>query len=146
MEASVLPKVTVDLPTVPVSLVTKWKHLSDLEFRDPDYETWAQVDILLGGKVFRKAVLHGRWFGPTGAPSALKTCFSWVLNGEVKGKGRLSSAHSCYAAVGNNVLRRMSNSILPPGTNIKRWENVRFWVVECWHQNPRLQVFPIIIN
>ena len=88
VEASVLPKVTADLPTLPVSPVTKWKHLSDPEFADLDYGSPAWVDILLGGKVFSKAVLHGRWFCPSGAPSAFKTCFSWVLNGEVKGKGR----------------------------------------------------------
>ena len=81
VEASVLPQVTADLPTVPVSPVTRWKHLKDLEFGDPEYGTPAPVDILLGGKVFSKAVLHGRRFGPTGAPSAFKTCFGWVLNG-----------------------------------------------------------------
>ena len=35
-EASVFPKVTEDLPTVPVSQVTRWKHLSDLELAHPD--------------------------------------------------------------------------------------------------------------
>ena len=75
VEASVLPKVTANLPTIPVSLVTKWKHLSDLEVGDPDYGTQAWVDILLEGKVFSQAVLHCRRLGPTGAPSDFKTCF-----------------------------------------------------------------------
>ena len=35
VEASVLPRVTADLPTFPVAPVTKWKHLSKLEFADP---------------------------------------------------------------------------------------------------------------
>ena len=30
VNASILPKVTADQPTVPVSPVTKWKQLSDL--------------------------------------------------------------------------------------------------------------------
>ena len=68
VEASVLPKVTADLPTIPVASVSDWKHLLGLELADPDYETPALVDILLRGKVFSKAVLHGRWFGPIGAP------------------------------------------------------------------------------
>ena len=59
VEASILPKVTDDLPMVSVSLVTWWKHLSDLELADPDFGIPAGVDILLGGKVFSKAVLHG---------------------------------------------------------------------------------------
>ena len=64
MKTSVLPKVTADLPTIPVSPVTKWKHLSGLELADPNYGTPAQVDILLGGKVFSIAVLRGWRFGP----------------------------------------------------------------------------------
>ena len=98
VEASVLPKVTADLPTVPVPPVTRWKHLSGLEFADPEYGVPARVDILLGGTIFSKAVLHGRRFGPTGAPSAFKTCFGWVLLGEVNGKGRRSSTRVCCAA------------------------------------------------
>ena len=51
VEASVhvLPKVMADLPTIPVSPVTQWKHLSGLKLADPDYGTPARVDILLGG-------------------------------------------------------------------------------------------------
>ena len=87
VETSVLSEVNADLSTLPVSLVTKWKHHLDLEFADSDYGTPAQVDILLGGKVFNRAVLQGRRFGPSRAPSAFKTCLGWVLNEEVKSKG-----------------------------------------------------------
>ena len=59
MEASVLPKVTEDLPMVPVSPITRWKHLYDLMLTDPDYGVPTGVEILLGAKVFRKTVLHG---------------------------------------------------------------------------------------
>ena len=47
VEASVLAKVTNDLPTVPVSPVTRWKHRSDLELADPDYGVPAEVDTFL---------------------------------------------------------------------------------------------------
>ena len=57
VKASVLPKATANLPTLPVSPVTKWKHLSDLEFAYPNHGTPARVDILLGGKIFSMAVL-----------------------------------------------------------------------------------------
>ena len=59
VKASVLSKVTDGLPTVPVSLVTQWMHLSNSELVNPDYGIPAGVDILLRGKVFSKAVLHG---------------------------------------------------------------------------------------
>ena len=107
MEASVLHcKVTADLPTIPVAPITQWKHLSGLELADPNYGIPARMDLFLGGKVFSKAVLHGRWFGPTGALSAFKACFGWVLNGEVKGKGRHSSTHVCCSAFDNNEFRK----------------------------------------
>ena len=60
VETSVIPKVAANLPTIPVSPFTKWKHLSDLEFEDPDYGTQARVDIQHEGKVFSQAVLHRR--------------------------------------------------------------------------------------
>ena len=106
VEASVLPKVTADLPTVPVSPVTEWKHLTGLELADPDYGVPARIDMLLGGKVFSKAVLHGRRFGPTGAPSAFKTCFGWVLNGEVRGAHRQNLTHVCCVALDDDTLKR----------------------------------------
>ena len=70
MEDSILPKVTKDLPMLSGHKV---EHLSDLEFADPDYGTPAHVDILLEGKVFSKAVLHERWFVPSGTLSAFET-------------------------------------------------------------------------
>ena len=48
VEASVLPKVTAELPTIPVSPVTQEKHLLGLELADTNYGTLAWVDILLG--------------------------------------------------------------------------------------------------
>ena len=106
VEALIPAKFTADLPTIPVASDTNWKHLSGLELVDPNYGTPAWLDILLGGKVFRKAVLHCRRFGPTGAPSALKTCFGLVLNGEVKGESRQSSSHVCCISLDDNSLRR----------------------------------------
>ena len=92
MEASVLPKDTDDLPTVPVFPVTLWKHLLDLELADPDYKIPVGVYILLAGKVFNKEIFHGLKFGPTGAPSAYKTCFGWVLNSEANVDSRQRSS------------------------------------------------------
>ena len=39
------------------------------------------MDLLLGADIFSRVVLHGRWFGPSGSPSAFKTQFGWVLAG-----------------------------------------------------------------
>ena len=87
---------------MPVSADTRWKHLSDLELADPDYRVPAGVDILLGGKVFSKAVLHGRWYSPAKAPSAFKTCFGWVLNGDVNDETRQPQSHICGIAIADS--------------------------------------------
>ena len=102
MEASILPKVTNDLTTVPVSLVSRWKHQSGLELTDLDYGFPAGMDILLGGKAFNKAVLDGRRFTPTRAQSAFKTCFGWVLNGEANDKSQQRLTHIGAVAISNN--------------------------------------------
>ena len=99
MEASVLPKITDDLPTIPASLVTQWKHLSELGLAYPIYGIPAGVDILLEGKVLSKAVLHDWKFSPTGAHSAFKMCFGWVLNGEANGESQQRSTHFCGVAL-----------------------------------------------
>ena len=67
VEASIFPKVTNDLPTVPASLPSWWKHQSILELVDPNFGIPAGVDILLRGKVFSKAVLRGHQFSSTGS-------------------------------------------------------------------------------
>ena len=119
VDASILPQVTADLPTIPVCPVTRWKHLSDLELADPGYGVPAQVDILLGGKVFSKAVLHGRRFGPSGAPSAFKTCFGWVLNGEAKGETKQHS-YVCGVALSNSSIGMRKRPIGKSSPSAKR--------------------------
>ena len=60
IEASVLPKVITNLPTHPISHVTKWKHLSDLEIADPDYGTPARGHTILEEKsLIRQSFMDG---------------------------------------------------------------------------------------
>ena len=46
--------------------------------------------------MFSRLALHGRRFGPSGAPSAFKTHFGWVLTGTV---GHNSHRKGCYLAI-----------------------------------------------
>ena len=65
-----------------------------------EYGIPAGEDILLGGKVFSKAVLYGRRFSPTRAPFMFKTCFGWVLNDEINGESQQRSAVICITLSG----------------------------------------------
>lgn len=42
------------------------------------------VDLLLGVDIFSDVLLHGRWHGPPGSPTALETRFRWVIAGAVE--------------------------------------------------------------
>ena len=81
MEVIMLPKVTTDLPSHPVPLNCKRKHLSNIHLADPDFGTSGSVHLLLGANVLNCTMHNGWQFGPSGSPFALKTCFGWVLAG-----------------------------------------------------------------
>ena len=81
VEAIILRKVTLDLPTRPVPFHEEWTHLSKFNLADPDFGKPGPIYLLLGTEVFTPVVLHSQRFGPVGVPSAFKTCFGWVLAG-----------------------------------------------------------------
>ena len=89
VEVVVLPQVTTDLPFCSVPFNHKWKYLSNIRLADPDFDTPGSVDQLLGADVFSRTMFHSRRFGPSGSPSAFKTCFGWVLVGDTH-----TSSHS----------------------------------------------------
>ena len=74
---SVLPKIISVLPSHPVPFSRKWKHLMDISLADLDLGTPGNVDLQLAVDVFSHVVLHVRRFGPSGTPSAFRTCF-WM--------------------------------------------------------------------
>ncbi len=107
-EAVVLPKVTSNLPLQPVPLLPSWQHLSGIRLADPDFGTPGAVDMILGIDVFNEALLHGRWSGPRGTPSAFETTFGWVLAGAVsstQSSPRVVS-HFVSVASGDDLLQK----------------------------------------
>lgn len=81
LTAIVLPKVTCNLPVIPVSFDPTWTHLSGLPLADPTFGEPRRVDLLLGVEVFVDILRHGRRSGPAGSPIAVETDFGWVLCG-----------------------------------------------------------------
>ena len=84
VEAFVLSKVTADLPTFPQLPSGNTCQTWSLPTLITEFQQGWTSYLSNSSKV----VLHGRRFSPTRAPSAFKTCFSWVLNEEVKGEGQ----------------------------------------------------------
>ena len=122
VDALILRKITSNIPSCPVPFDNRWKHLSGLSLADPDFGKPGTIDILLGGDIFFRTMLHGRRIGPSGSPSAIKTSFGWVLTGSVRTTGVGNSQGNCYlaTATSDNLLKK-------------------FWEVEDYHlQQPLL--------
>ena len=80
VEALVLHKITLNIPSCSVASNKDWKHLSNLTLADPTFGVPGNMDILLGADVFSHMVWR---FGPSGSPLAIKTTFGWVVAGSV---------------------------------------------------------------
>ena len=79
----IVPRVTSDLPLVPIPHDQNWQHLSALPLADPQYGQPGRIDILLGIGIYVQVMRHGRREGPPGSPSAFETELGWVLAGNV---------------------------------------------------------------
>ena len=89
---------------------SKWKRLTGLSLADAEFGTPGAVHLLLGADVFSRVVLYGRWFGPSGSPSAFKMQFGWVLAGSVCSS---SQSGSCYLTVPGRT--QLNYSRIPKG-------------------------------
>ena len=70
VSAVIVPRVTCDLPTHPVPLNCKWKHVKNLRLADPEFGKPGKIDILLGVETFVDIMRQGR-----------ETTLGWVLAG-----------------------------------------------------------------
>ena len=84
IEVLILQRITLNIPSCSVAFNQDWKHLSNVILADPEFGVPGSMDVLLEAYVFSPMVLHGRWFGPSGSPSAIKATFGWVLAGSVR--------------------------------------------------------------
>ena len=55
-----------------------------MKLGNPDSRTLTCTDLLLEAEVFISILLDGRQTGSQGTPSAINTCFGWVLFGKIK--------------------------------------------------------------
>ena len=103
--AIAVPRVTCDLPLQPVCNSSRWKHLLNLSLADPDFGIPGRIDLLLGADIYADVLLHGRWYGPPGTPTAFETQFEWVLTGRTNAH---SASHLTVASHHSTVRRFIS--------------------------------------
>lgn len=107
--AVIVPRVTCDLPSAPISHNQAWLHLNDLSLADPQYGQPGRIDILLGIEIYVQVMCHGRREGPPGSPLAFQTELGWVLAGNVfnnnDSHARVVTHHASVQS-GDDLLRK----------------------------------------
>ena len=107
--AVIVPRVTCDLPLLPVPFNSEWTHLSNLHLADPDFGRPGTIDLLLGVDLYADTLLQGRRSGPPGSPVALETKFGWVLAGRtsIHTPSHLNvTSHHVAVASGDELIRK----------------------------------------
>ena len=96
VDATILPRITANLPSRHVSPSRRWHHLERLDLADPEYGTPAKIDLILGADIYDRVMRYGRRTGPPGSPTALRTIFGWILIGPVTGSRTPCSTSTCH--------------------------------------------------
>ena len=82
MKATVLPKVTPDMPRHSLHAVKKLCHLKDLApLADPNFHVPKRIDLLLDVECLNDILLPDKRSGPPGTPSAWRTHLGWGVMG-----------------------------------------------------------------
>ena len=138
VSALVVPRVTCDLPLMPIQLNSKWTHLSNLHLADPDFGRPGAIDILLGVDLYVDLLLQGWRNGPLGSPVALETKLGWVLAGRTDTQSSSHvgvASHHVAVATGDELLRKFWEVEENPkdASNLSPGERA---VVQGWRNGP----------
>ena len=81
LTATVVLKVTCDLPLQGANGVRNFPHLQELSFADPNFDQPGRVDLLIGCKLLQDILQPETRLGDSCQPIAHKTIFGWVVMG-----------------------------------------------------------------
>ena len=88
--ASVLNKLTADLPFVPAPGVRKLPHLKGLQLADPKFDVPGRIDLVIGSDLLPRVLLMEYRTGAPGTVAAYNTIFGWAIlgpYGKTEGRG-----------------------------------------------------------
>lgn len=83
VQGPVVKKVTNPLPSATI-VKGDWQHIQQLQLADPQYDTPARIDLLLGSPVYGLLLLPGLVKASPSEPIAQNTEFGWILSGPVR--------------------------------------------------------------
>lgn len=100
IEAIILPKVTVDLPTFSVD-VSSWNLPTGIHLADPAFNVSSPIDVVLGAEIFFELFdCNGHISLGDSLPSLKNSAFGWIVSGTAY-KGNGSPSVVCNMSVTN---------------------------------------------
>ena len=126
LTAIVLPKITCDLPVLPVQFHSSWSHVLDLLLANPAFGLPGRIDLLLEVDIFVSVLLQGWRTGPPGTPVALETEIGWVLSGNTEPITEAEQVNLCVTSFhsstpsGDDILRKFCHLHLH---QLSHWKN-----------------------
>ncbi|XP_062557359.1 uncharacterized protein LOC134222233 [Armigeres subalbatus] len=113
IEAFVLPKVTVDLPSISID-ASNWTLPSGIQLADPSFYQSGTIDVVLGAEVFFDLFsVEGRISLGESLPPLVNSVFGWVVSGKTHQR-RFRPPLACNDATIVDIQRNME----------------RFWAIE----------------
>ncbi|XP_065081884.1 uncharacterized protein LOC135704378 [Ochlerotatus camptorhynchus] len=113
IDAFVLPKVTVDLPSISVD-ASSWSLPTGIQLADPSFYQSGVIDVVLGAEVFFDLFnVAGRIILGESLPCLVNSVFGWIISGKTSEQHSRSSV-VCNVATTADIHRDME----------------RFWAIE----------------
>lgn len=121
IEAFILPKVTVDLPTMPVD-VSSWSIPTGIHLADPRFYQTSPIDVVLGAEVFFNLFNTGGHISlGESLPSLVNSTLGWIVSGKVV-QERVATPAVCSLA---SIIEGVGSSKL---TTLQSWQQRKFHV------------------
>jgi len=82
LPAWTLPSITSSMPSIPLPSTVR-ERCSHLLLADPNFDSPAPIELLLGADVFPQVLRHKRQSLGPGLPTAFDTIFGWIILGPI---------------------------------------------------------------
>lgn len=120
-EAVILPNISANLPSVPLSSELR-DSLSHISLADPQFDKSGPIDMLLGADLYPFILVNGQVKITPGEPTAMKTIFGWIIMGRAKVSNTPAQTMSLlsYSNSLENIVRRfweVEETSIPPLKN-----------------------------
>ncbi|XP_058448801.1 uncharacterized protein LOC131428773 [Malaya genurostris] len=108
MQFHILPKLTIELPTLSFN-PSQWCLPEDATLADPWFHQSGPIDMIIGAEYYIDLLEEGRFKATEEGPTLQKTVFGWIVSGRVpipESKPTVSTTYVCLTADIQELLTR----------------------------------------